>query len=401
MHIRKQRLLTPGPTPLYPPALHAMMASDIHHRTEDFRKLYRSCLADLKEVLGTSNDVLIAGRFGHRRDGSIGFEPLLAGDKVIVCSAGKFGERWAEIAKAYGLDANVITVRYGQAVQPAQRAGGARRGPGRQRRLRASLRDFDRRAHDVRTIAEIDPQDRRDLRGRRHHRPGHHAARHRRLGPRRRGRRIAEVLHDPARTRVHVRQPEGLGSRETANLPQFYFNLKKEKKNARRRRIELDALHGAAAGAGRGAEVREEIGMDKLVENAQLLARATREAAAALGLELFSRRVARLVRHCHQPPKGMDSSVIVKEFRSRFGSIIANGQGSMKGQIFRIAHLGYFDFSDLFAMVAQLEIILAANGYPVKFGTGVAAVQQVYAEVARCEFRQRPTPEDTHENSDR
>ena len=52
MYIRKQRLLTPGPTPLYPPALHAMMASDIHHRTEDFRKAYRSCLADLKEVLG-------------------------------------------------------------------------------------------------------------------------------------------------------------------------------------------------------------------------------------------------------------------------------------------------------------------------------------------------------------
>jgi aspartate aminotransferase-like enzyme len=78
----------------------------------------------------------------------------------------------------------------------------------------------------------------------------------------------------------------------------------------------------------------------------------------------------------------MDSSVIVKEFRSRFGSIIANGQGSMKGQIFRIAHLGYFDFPDLFAMVAELEIILAANGVPVKFGSGVAAVQNVYAEVA-------------------
>jgi aspartate aminotransferase-like enzyme len=78
----------------------------------------------------------------------------------------------------------------------------------------------------------------------------------------------------------------------------------------------------------------------------------------------------------------MDSGVIVKDFRNRFGSVIANGQGSMKGQIFRIAHLGYFDFSDLFAMVAQLEIILAANGVDVELGKGVAAVQQVYAEVA-------------------
>ena len=84
-------------------------------------------------------------------------------------------------------------------------------------------------------------------------------------------------------------------------------------------------------------------------------------------------------------PKGMDSGVIVKEFRSRFGSIIANGQGSMKGQIFRIAHLGYFDFADLFAVIAELEIILHANGHPVKFGTGVAAVQKVYADAARAE----------------
>jgi aspartate aminotransferase-like enzyme len=78
----------------------------------------------------------------------------------------------------------------------------------------------------------------------------------------------------------------------------------------------------------------------------------------------------------------MDSSIIVKEFKSRFGSIIANGQGTMKGQIFRIAHLGYFDFPDLFAMVAELELILHANGVPVKLGAGVAAVQQVYAEIA-------------------
>jgi aspartate aminotransferase-like enzyme len=72
----------------------------------------------------------------------------------------------------------------------------------------------------------------------------------------------------------------------------------------------------------------------------------------------------------------------VKEFRNRFGAIIANGQGSMKGQIFRIAHLGYFDFADLFGVIAGLEIILQANGYPVKFGAGVAALENIYTEVA-------------------
>ena len=100
MHIRKQRLLTPGPTPLYPPALHAMMASDIHHRTEDFRKVYRSALADLKEVMGTTHDVLMFAASGTGAMDAAVSNLFSRGDKVIVCSAGKFGERWADIAKA-------------------------------------------------------------------------------------------------------------------------------------------------------------------------------------------------------------------------------------------------------------------------------------------------------------
>src|SRR6186713_890300 len=117
MFIKKQRLLTPGPTPLYPKALHAMMGSDIHHRTEDFRNVYRSVLADLKEVLGTSNDVmtLVASGTGAMEASVSNF--FSRGDRVIVCSAGKFGERWAEIARAYGLDAIVLTAEYGDAVR--------------------------------------------------------------------------------------------------------------------------------------------------------------------------------------------------------------------------------------------------------------------------------------------
>ena len=123
MYIKKQRLLTPGPTPLLPQALHAMMGSDIHHRTEDFRKIYRAVLADLKEVMGTSNDVLALVSSGTgAMEASVAnlFSP---GDRVIVCTAGKFGERWVEIAKAFGLDAVVLEEPYGGAVS-AQRVIG-------------------------------------------------------------------------------------------------------------------------------------------------------------------------------------------------------------------------------------------------------------------------------------
>src|SRR5881394_3701071 len=122
--------------------------------------------------------------------------------------------------------------------------------------------------------------------------------------------------------------------------------------------------------------------MANLVENAELLAKATRAAVQELGLELFAPNSPGSSVTAVRAPNGMDSGVIVKEFRNRFGAIIANGQGSMKGQIFRIAHLGYFDFADLFAVIAGLEIILNANGHPVKYGSGVAAVQEIYAQAA-------------------
>src|SRR2546421_12624862 len=97
MHIKKQRLLTPGPTPLLPAALHAMMGSDIHHRTEDFRKLYKGVLFDLKDILATSSDVLVlvaSGTGGLEAAVQNFFSP---GDEVLVCSAGKFGERWVDL----------------------------------------------------------------------------------------------------------------------------------------------------------------------------------------------------------------------------------------------------------------------------------------------------------------
>src|SRR5215469_10694785 len=153
MHIRKQRLLTPGPTPLYPPALHAMMASDVHHRTEDFRKAYRSCLADLKEVMGTSHDILMFCASGTGAMDATVSNLFSRGDKVIVCVAGKFGERWSEIAKAYGLDADVLTVPYGQAVAAGQVEAALERNPNAKGVFVQASETSTGAAHDIRAMA--------------------------------------------------------------------------------------------------------------------------------------------------------------------------------------------------------------------------------------------------------
>jgi aspartate aminotransferase-like enzyme len=176
--------------------------------------------------------------------------------------------------------------------------------------------------------------------------------------------------------------PKAWACMETAKLPRFYFDLKKEKKMAVGGESAWTPNTALMLALAEALNYIKKLSMAKLVDNAQQLAYATRVACGALGLELFAAANPGSSVTSIKAPKGMDSGVIVKEFRSRFGSIIANGQGSMKGQIFRIAHLGYFDFPDLFAMVAELELILHANGVPVELGKGVAAVQRIYAERA-------------------
>ena len=382
MYIKKQRLLTPGPTPLYPPALHAMMASDIHHRTEDFRKAYRSCLADLKEVMGTSNDVLMFCASGTGAMDATVSNLFSRGDKVIVCVAGKFGERWAEIAKAYGLDATVLTVPYGQVVSPAAVSEALAKEPSTKGVFLQASETSTGAAHDVRAIAaavaktdaiivvdaitglgtmplDIDGWGLDVVIG---------------------GSQKAFMI-PPGLAFLSI-SPKAWKFADTATLPHFYFNFKKEKKSGDAGESSWTPSTSLILALAEALKYVKQIGMARLVENAQLLAEATRAAAAALGLQLFSAASPGSSVTAIASPKGMDSGVIVKEFRSRFGAIIANGQGTMKGQIFRIAHLGYFDFADLFAVIAGLEVILNANGHSVKYGSGVAAVQEVYERVA-------------------
>jgi len=382
MHIKKQRLLTPGPTPLYPKALYAMLGSDLHHRTDDFRAVYKSVLADLKELMGTANDVLVLVASGTGAMEASVTNYFSPGDKVIVCSAGKFGERWAEITKAYGLNVVLLEEPYGKSVKAQAVAKALAENPDAKGVFVQASETSTGASHDVKAMGEVVKKTPAifvvdaitglgtqplDIDG-----WGLDIV----IG----GSQKAFMV-PPGIAFLSV-SPKAWAMADTAKLPKYYFNLKKEKKNAAAGESSWTPATSLMLGMAEALRYIKTLGMDKLVDNAQQLARATRAAAKALGLELFSPDSPSASVTAVKAPAGMDSGVIVKEFKTRFGSIIANGQGSMKGQIFRIAHLGYFDFADLFAMVAELELILHANGAPVKLGAGVAAVQQIYAEIA-------------------
>jgi len=359
-----------------------MMASDLHHRTEDFRNVYRAALADLKEVLGTSHDVLIFVASGTGAMETAASNFLRRGDKVIVCSAGKFGERWVEIAKAYGLEATVLKAEYGDVVQPEAVEAALKAEPAAKAVFAQASETSTGAVHNVEAMGKIIAGTDAvfvvdaitgigtmplDIDG-----WGLDLV----VG----GSQKAFMI--PPGLAFLAISPKAWKLAETSDLPHYYFDVKKEKKNAANGESSWTPNTSLILALAEALRYIKKVGMANLVENAQLLARATREAVQVLGLELFAPKSPGASVTAVRAPKGMDSGVIVKEFRTRFNSIIANGQGSMKGQIFRIAHLGYFDFADLFGVIAELELILAANGVPVTFGSGVAAVQRVYAEAA-------------------
>ena len=176
-----------------------------------------------------------------------------------------------------------------------------------------------------------------------------------------------------------------------ATNPRFYFDLGKHIEAGPQGDSPWTPASSLLLGLAEVLRYVRELGRDELIQNAQLLARAARESARALGLELFARNATPAgAVTAIRAPGGLDSGEIVRAYKDRFAAVIANGQGSMKGQIFRFAHLGYFDFHDLFATIAELEIILHKLGHRVEFGTGVRAAQAVYLEALDAANGGRP-----------
>ncbi len=389
--LRKMRLFTPGPTPILPVAQTAMASQAMHHRTADFRGLFSRVLTDLKEFIGTTNDVLLLACSGTGiMEGSVS-NLTSAGDKVVVMSAGKFGERWRDLAKAFGLNAEVVSAPYGETfrledlrqklrpevgavyVQATESSTGAR--------------------HDIQAIAQL---------------------------VRERGEGtllVVDAITGLGTTHLDVDTwgvdvliggsqkalmiPPGLAfcaiseqawkRMETAKNPRYYFDFRKERKAAARGESAYTPATALVAGLaaalqfvrqmGNGDVIR---GRQALIENAELAAEMTRAGARALGLRLFARACPAAALTAIQPPSGIESGAIIREFNDRFGAVVANGQGEMKGKLFRIAHLGYYDYFDTIAILAALEQVLAqVTEKAVEYGVALRAAQEVYSHYRR------------------
>lgn len=389
---------------MLPAAQFAMAAADIHHRTPEFRALYLRVLSQLRTFVGSKNDVVLLTSSGTGAMEASVTNLTSPGDRVLVLTAGKFGERWTALAKAYGCQTDVVSAPYGQTFD-LEAVRTALHGDTRVVLMQATETSTGVR-HDVQAVAEL-------LRT-----SGSDAL------------LVADAITGLGTTHLDmdawgvdvliggsqkaVMIPPGLAylaaserawkRMETSKNPRYYFDLRKERKvaadgqSAYTPAVALIAALGTALDyiAGQaGGDLAA--GRAMLVENAETCAAMTRAAIPALGMRPFAPNAPASAVTAVLPPVGVDSGVIVKELKARFGTIVTNGQGEMKGQIFRIAHLGFFDPLDTLAVLGALEQVTADSLPPSKFklGDALTAAQRVLAERTRLLNNSTPAPSST------
>jgi aspartate aminotransferase-like enzyme len=384
--IRKTRLFTPGPTPLLPAAQFAMAAADIHHRTPEFKVLFSKVLAQLKVFVGTQNDVLLLSSSGTGAMEAAVSNIVSPGDKVLILTAGKFGERWVDLTKAFGCAVDVVEAPYGQtfdlnAVKAALK-------PEHKAIYFQASETSTAVSHDVEAIAALAKgtdtliivdgitglgTQTFDVDG---------------WG--------IDILIGGSQKAVMI--PPGLAylsvsekawkAMESAKSARYYFDLRKERKNQIKGETAFTPAVALVAGLGAALDyIAGQAGGDlekgriALIDNAQVNAAATRAGLVKLGFTLFAPTSPSAAATAVAVPEGMDSGAVVKALKAKFSLVTANGQGSMQGKIFRVAHLGFFDYLDTVALLGAMEHIAKDTlGLPVVYGEAVAAAQQVFAE---------------------
>ena len=384
--IKKNRLFTPGPTPLLPVAQTAMAAYGAHHRTAEFRALFTRVLADVKEFMGTKNEVLVLTSSGTGFMEASVSNLTSPGDRVLVLTAGKFGERWTALTRAFGCAVETVSAPYGETFS----LDDVRRKLAPETRcvyMQATESSTGAR-HDVEAIAKLVRALPDTL-------------------------LIVDAITGLGTTRLDVDGwgvdiilggsqkalmiPPGLAygavserawqRMERTTSPRYYFDLRKERKAAAKAETASTPATALFAGLAAALDYVRQMGdgnlaagRDALIANAELCAAMTRAGVEALGLKLFAPNCPASALTAVAAPDGADSNIICKRFREQFGAVVANGNAEMKGQLFRIAHIGYYDYMDTIGVLAALEHVIAeVTGKTLEFGSAVRAAQEIYA----------------------
>jgi aspartate aminotransferase-like enzyme len=372
--------MAPGPTPVPSEVLLAMAQPIIHHRSPEYEALFVQVRAGLKRLVQTSQEVIPLACSGTGAMEAALVNTLSAGDTVVVVSAGKFGERWLELGRAYGLEIVELTAPYGETVTAARLAETLAAHP----RAKAVLTQHSETStgvlHDVRAYAAVTRGTDAIL----------VVDAVSSLG-------IADLQMDAwgldlvvSGSQKGLMLPPGLGfcalsdkawaMNKTSRLPRYYFDLAAECRTVVKNEAHFTPAVSIVIGLRTVLEMLEREGLANVFKRHDRLARATRAGAEALGLGLFCKATPSPAVTAVIAPPGVDSEQIVKVYSQAHNITIAGGQGEMKGRIFRLGHMGYAAEFDVVVALAALEQVLADLGQPVDFGAGVRGAQKVFAE---------------------
>lgn len=381
--ISKTRMFMPGPTPYLPEAMVQALVTPMHHRKEDFKELFRQVQAGLQQVFKTTNEVLILACSGSGGMEAAMVNTMAPGEKALLAVAGKFGERWIELADTYGIDKVVIQVPYGDSVEPVQIAAALDAHP--------DISAIFLQATETSTGAMM------DLEG--------IAAQVRRRGD---PVLVTDAITGLGTTPINTDEwgidiviggsqkafmlPPGVAMLsiserawrriEKCGRPRYYLDLRRERKAQAQGQSAYTPAVSIIQGLKSALDLILKMGVDGLVANAGLQAGATRAAILRWGMQIFPRVSGNAVT-AFVPPAGVDPSKVMKMMRDRFGVLISGGQGSMKGKILRIGHLGYFDFLETLGMIGCLEIALTEAGASLETGSGCRAALEYYREFGK------------------
>jgi len=376
--MEKKYLFSPGPTMLPPEVVLKMAEPIMHHREPEFERIFAEIREGLKYIFQTKNEVLTFTSSGTgAMEGAVS-NLLSTGDKTIVVRGGKFGERWGEICKAYGIDFIPIDVEWGRAVDPQRIEKILQSDPSvRGVYIQASETSTGVK-HPIREIAEI-------------------VKRYEQV-----------VLVVDAITGIGVFDlpmdawgldvvvsgsqkammlPPGLSFAalsdkawkfvERSNLPKFYFDFRKELKNTKKNQSSYTPAISLFVGLRESLRMIQKEGREAIFQRHERLAEATRRAVKALGLELYAPDSPSDALTAVKFPPGIDGEKLKALFFEKFGITVAGGQEQAKGKIIRIAHLGYYNRLDIIMVISALEMLLREMGYRFELGAGVRAAEEI------------------------
>lgn len=376
--MRKNYLLTPGPTPLPPIVCEALARPIIHHRTPQFQAVLKEVTEGLKTVFQTKNDVFILASSGTGAMEAAVINLLSAGDTALTIQGGKFGERWTEICRAYGITAEVIDVAWGEAVEPGLIQKKLKANPKIKAVFTTLCETSTAVTYDIEAIGKVVKETQAVLvvdaiSG---------------LGaiPLSTDAWFCDIVVSGSQKGLML--PPGLGFIsvsakawkliESAKSPKFYFDLKAAKKAWEKTDTPFTPAINLIIALDEALTIMVADGLENIFSRHKKMAQATREAVKALGLELFAPSVASDVVTAVKVPAGIDGEKLVKTMRDTYGVTIAGGQAELKGKVFRIAHMGYIEEFDIIVGISCLEKVLAQMGYKFNLGAGVKAAQEVF-----------------------